>query len=283
MTTYALTGATGQLGRIVVNNLLETVPAADVVAIVRDGSKATDLAALGVQVRIAAYEAPAALAEALTGVDRLLLVSGSEPGHRVAQHGNVIDAAVAAGVSHIVYTSAPHADDTVLILAPEHAATEELLRSSGLSHTILRNNWYHENYLGSVQQAAASGVLVGSAGEGLVASASRSDFAAAAAIALTDTSHDGKLFELGGDVAWTMPDLASAIAAVSGRPVSYQNLNFDDHVEALVGAGLPAETAGFLAGLDGNIAAGTLAGPTGELSALIGRPTTPLVEGLRAA
>lgn len=283
MTTIALTGATGQLGRLVVDALLETVPASSLVAIVRDAGKAADLSALGVDVRVAPYESVADLTQALDGVDRLLLISASEPGQRVAQHGNVIAAAVQNGVTRLVYTSVTRADTTDLVLAPEHKATEAALVASGLTYTILRNNWYTENYLGSVQAAAATGQLIGSAGKGRVASASRIDFADAAAATLTTDGHDNTIYELGGDTAWTMPDLATAIAEVTGSPVSYVDVSHDEHVDALVAAGLPAGTAGFIAAVDGNIASGALAGPTGELSRLIGRPTTPLVDGLRAA
>lgn len=283
MTTIALTGATGQLGRLVVDALLETVPASSLVAIVRDAGKAADLSALGVDVRVAPYESVADLTQALDGVDRLLLISASEPGQRVAQHGNVIAAAVQNGVTRLVYTSVTRADTTDLVLAPEHKATEAALVASGLTYTILRNNWYTENYLGSVQAAAATGQLIGSAGKGRVASASRIDFADAAAATLTTDGHDNTIYELGGDTAWTMPDLATAIAEVTGSPVSYVDVSHDEHVDALVAAGLPAGTAGFIAAMDGNIASGALAGPTGELSRLIGRPTTPLVDGLRAA
>lgn len=278
-----ITGATGQLGRLVMDTLLKTVPASDLVAIVRDADKALDLAALGVAVRVAPYESAADLTVALDGIDQLLLISGSELGRRVAQHRNVIEAAVQAGVGSVVYTSAPHADTTDLILAPEHLATEEALIASGLSYTILRNNWYTENYLGSVQRAAATGELVGSAGEGRVASASLVDFAEAAAVVLTSDGHQGAVYELGGDVAWTMADLSAAISEVTGRAVSYRNLAREEHIAALVAAGLPDGTASFLATLDASIAAGALSGPTGELSRFIGRPTTPLVHGLRAA
>lgn len=283
MTTIALTGATGQLGRLVVDALLETVPASSLVAIVRDAGKAADLSALGVDVRVAPYESVEDLTQALDGVDRLLLISASEPGQRVAKHVNVIAAAVQNGVTRLVYTSVTRADTSDLVLAPEHKATEAALAASGLTYTILRNNWYTENYLGSVQAAAATGQLIGSAGEGRVASASRIDFADAAATTLTTDGHDNTIYELGGDTAWTMPDLATAIAEVTGSPVSYVNVSHDEHVDALITAGLPAGTAGFLAAVDGNIAGGALAGPTGELSRLIGRSTTPLVDGLRAA
>ncbi len=280
--TIAITGATGQLGRLVIDVLLRTRPASELVAVVRDADKAVDLAERGVAVRVAPYESRADLVTAFDGVDRLLFISGSEAGQRLTQHQNVVAAAIEAGVGSIVYTSAPRADDTDLVLAPEHKATEELIAASGLASTILRNNWYTENYAATVQQAAATGQFVGSAGDGRVASASRIDFAEATSVVLTTDGHQGAVYELGGDIAWTMTDLAAAISEVVGRPVSYVDLSHDEHVAALVEAGLPEGTAGFVAALDANIAAGALDGPTGEISRLIGRPSTPLVEGLRA-
>lgn len=282
MSTIAITGATGQLGRLATDALLRTLPASDLVAVVRDGAKAVDLAGLGVAVRVAPYESRDDLVAAFDGVDRVLFISGSEAGRRLSQHQNVVDAAVQAGVGSIVYTSAPHADDTDLVLAPEHKATEEAIAASGLTSTILRNNWYTENYLATVAQAAATGRFVGSAGGGRVASASRVDFAEAAAVVLTTEGHENAVYELGGDVAWTMADLAAAISEVVGRPVTYVDLDHDSHVAALTAAGVPEATAGFVAALDANIAHGALAGPTGGISRLVGRPSTPLVDGLRA-
>jgi NAD(P)H dehydrogenase (quinone) len=278
-----VTGATGHLGRLVIKELLKSVPAQDVVAIVRSAAKAADLAAQGVQVRVAPYDDPAALQAALAGVERLLLISSSEVGRRVQQHQNVIDAAKAAGVQFIAYTSAPLAATTSLILAPDHKATEELLIASGLDFAILRNNWYTENYLQQLNTARQTGKVVAAAGEGQVASASRADYAAGAAAVLLDGGHVGRIYELGGDYAWTYDELAAAIGEVIGRPVTYEAVDGATLVEILQSVGLDEGTAGFVAALDANIAAGVLAEVTHDLSRLIGRPTTPLVEGLRAA
>ncbi|MGW4592861.1 SDR family oxidoreductase [Amycolatopsis thermoflava] len=278
--TIVVTGATGQLGRHVIAGLREKLPADQIVAAVRSPEKAADL---GVEVREADYDRPETLAAAFAGASKVLLISGDAVGRRVPQHQAVVDAAKAAGVAHLVYTSAPHADDTPLVLAPEHKATEEIIRASGVPFTILRNNWYTENYVQNAQQAIATGVLIGSAGAGRVASATRADFAAGAVAVLTGDGHEGKVYELGGDVAWTFDDLAAEISAIAGKEIRYRNLTADEHRAALIEAGLPAETAGFVVALDQNIAEGTLAEVTGELAALIGRPTTPLGDGLAAA
>lgn len=280
----AVTGATGHLGHLVVEALLERGVAADqVVAAVRTPSKAADLAERGVQVREADYSRPETLAAAFAGVDTLLLVSSSEVGQRVPQHVAVIDAAKAAGVGRIVYTSAPQATTSSLILAPDHKATEEYLAASGIATTILRNNWYTENYLDSVKQAAESGQIVASVGDGRVASAPRSDFAEAAAVVLVDESHTGKVYELTGDVAWTFDELAAAAGEVLGREVSYHRATPEEHAALLTGFGLDEGTVGFVVALDGNIRDGELATVTTDLSTLLGRPTTGLVEALRAA
>ena len=279
----AVTGATGHLGWLVVQELLKSIPAQDTVAIVRTSAQSADLAAQSVDVRVASYDDPAALETALAGVDRLLLISSSEVGQRVQQHQNVIDAAKAAGVQFIAYTSAPLAATTSLILAPDHKATEELLFTSGIDFAILRNNWYTENYLQQLNTARQTGKVVAAAGEGQVASASRADYAAGAAAVLLDGSHVGRIYELGGDDAWTYYDLAAAIGEVIGRPVTYEPVDAATLVEILQSVGLDEGTAGFVAALDTNIVAGVLAEVTHDLSRLIGRPTTPLVEGLRAA
>jgi NAD(P)H dehydrogenase (quinone) len=275
----AVTAATGHLGRLVVGGLLDAgVPPAEVVAVVRTPARAADLADRGVQVRRADYSDPAALETALEGVDRLLLVSGSEVGQRVAQHGNVLRAAQAAGVSLVVYTSAPKADDTPLPLAPEHTATEQLIAEAGIPAVVLRNNWYFENYDQQIGQAAATGELIGSAGEGRVAAATRADFAAATVAVLTARQPTPGVLELGGDQAWTLSDLAAAVAAETGREVTYRNLSSADHVRALVAAGLPEGTAQFVAALDQAIAQGALDTGSRALSGLTGRPTTTLAE-----
>jgi NAD(P)H dehydrogenase (quinone) len=282
--SVVVTGATGHLGRLVVENLLDRgVPADQVVAIGRRTQTLADLAERGVQVRRADFDDRASLDEALRGADSVLLVSGSDVGRRVPQHARVIDAAKAAGVGHLVYTSAPHADTTPLVLAPEHKATEELIRASGLPFTILRNGWYTENYLGDLEQARTTGEVVSSVGAGRVASASRADYAAAAAAVLTGTGHDGAVYELSGDTAWDYTDLAAAISQVIGRDVVYRPVTPAERLSGLLAAGLDEGTAQFVVALEDNTRAGLLAETTGELARLIGRPTTPLVDGLRAA
>lgn len=285
----AVTGATGHLGRLVVTHLLDRGHAPDqVVAAVRTPARAADLAERGVQVREADYDRPETLAAALAGVDVLVLVSGSEVGRRVPQHQAVVDAARAAGVRHVVYTSAPGATTSALVLAPEHKATEELLAASGLDVTVLRNGWYTENYVGAVQQARETGEIVTSTGAGQVASASRTDYAEAAAVVALDAdatpgARAGEVLELSGDVAWDFDQLAATAAEVLGRDVVRRDLSSEEHLAALTAAGLDAGTAGFVVALDGNIRDGLLDGTSGELKALLGRPTTPLAEGLRAA
>ncbi|MFF2622602.1 SDR family oxidoreductase [Oerskovia jenensis] len=284
----AVTAATGHLGHLVVDSLLERGVAPErIVAAVRTPAKAADLAERGVVVREADYSRPETLASAFEGVDVLLLVSGSEVGQRVQQHANVVEAARAAGIRHIVYTSAPQATTSALILAPEHKATEEFIAASGLPATILRNGWYTENYLGVVEQARETGVVLGSVGEGLVASASRKDYAEAAAVVLAaadaDPSFEGGIHELSGDVAWDHTFLAATIGEIVGREVVYQDVTPEVHTQVLLDAGLDEGTAGFVVALDGNTRDGLLAATSDELSRLIGRPTTPLAEGLRAA
>lgn len=280
----AVTGATGHLGRLVIDALLARgVAPEQIVAAVRTPARAADLAAAGVQVREADYALPQTLAAAFAGVETVMLVSSSEVGQRVVQHGNVITAAVAAGVARIVYTSAPHADTSPLVLAPDHKATEELLATSGLATTILRNGWYTENYVGAVEQARQTGVIAASVGDARVASASRQDYAEAAAVVLTSQGHDGAVYELTGDTSWEHSELAAAASEVLGRDVVYRPLTAQEHTAALLAAGLDEGLVGFLVALDANVGEGLLAETTDTLSTLLGRPTTPLVEGLAAA
>ncbi len=279
--TIAVTGATGHLGALTLEALARTRPAASLVAVVRDPAKAAGLTEQGFDVRVASYDDPAALEQALVGVETLVLVSGSEVGQRVAQHSAVIDAARTAGVGRVVYTSAPKADDTTLVLAPEHKATEEYLVASGLDHTIARNNWYHENYGQQIEVSRATGTLVAAAADGRVASASRADYADGLAALALSTEHGGAVVELGGDVVWTYDDLAAALGEVVGREVVYQPVSAAALVQTLVTAGLDEGTAQFVAALDTNIAHGDLDADDRTLSSLIGRPTTPLLDTLR--
>jgi NAD(P)H dehydrogenase (quinone) len=282
--TIVVTGATGHLGHLIVEALLrDGVTPSEIVAGGRDVPKLDDLAARGVRVVRLDYNDPQSLTEALAGADTLMLVSASTPGKRVEQHRAAIDAAVEAGVKRIVYTSAPRATTSHLILAPEHKGTEELIAASGIPFTILRNGWYTENYVQTARQAAETGVLVSSVGGGRIASASRSDYADAAAAVLTTDGHEGKVYELSGDVAWTQVDLAAAISRVTGTAVVYTPVNANDHAALLRKTGLDDGTIGFITTLDSNISDGVLSETSGELAALIGHPTTPLVEGLSAA
>ncbi|MFE2412818.1 SDR family oxidoreductase [Kitasatospora sp. NPDC059408] len=278
---YVVTGATGQLGRLVVEGLLAAVPAGEVAVAVRSAEKAADLAARGVAVRVVDYDEPGTLADAFAAGDRVLLISGSEVGRRIPQHRAVIDAAKAAGVALLAYTSAPGA--ATFRLADEHRATEELIAESGLPSVLLRNGWYTENYLGDAAGTVARGVVLGSAGEGRVATAPRKDYADAAVAVLLGEGHEGRVYELSGDTAWSLPELAAELAAVSGEPVAHRDVTPAEHRGVLVGAGLPEGFAEVLVDVDAGIARGELAGTPGDLARLIGRPTVPLAESVRAA
>lgn len=275
--TVLVTAASGHLGRLVVEALLSRgARPGDIVATARDTAKIADLAERGVRTAVLDYDRPDTIATAFDGVETVLFVSGATPGGRLQQHTDVVDAAKAAGVAKLVYTSAPRATTSGLVVAPDHKATEELLAASGVPSVILRNNWYNENYLPTLAQAAESGVIVSSAGEGRVASASRADFAEAAAVVLLEDGHVGQVYELAGDVAWDFAELAAVMADVLGRPVALASLSQEEHRAALEGAGLDAGTVGFLTVLDANIRDGDLAQADGSLSRLIGRPTTPI-------
>jgi NAD(P)H dehydrogenase (quinone) len=275
--SIVVTAATGQLGRLVVPSLLSRGVDPDrIVATGRSTDRLAGFADRGVRVAELDYTKPAD--DVISAGDTVLLISGSEVGQRVDQHRNVIELARSAGAARIVYTSVLRATSTTLPIAPEHVATEEILAASGVPHTILRNGWYSENYQQTFAQAAQSGVVISSAGDGRVSSATRADFAEAAAAVLTGDGHDGAVYELAGDTAFTMRELADTFAAVLGRPVELQDLTSEEHHAVLVGAGLDDSTAGFLVALDRHTAEGELHAETGDLSRLIGRPTTPISE-----
>lgn len=278
-----ITGASGQLGRRVIEALLKTLPAGEIVAAVRHPEKVADLAARGVQVRLANYDEPASLLAAFKGADKLLLVSGSEVGRRVPQHRAVIDAAKAAGVGLLAYTSILHADTSPLPLAAEHKETESLIRASGVPAVILRNGWYTENYTAGIPAALQYGVLLGCAGQGRIASAARADYAEAAAVVLTRGDQAGRIYELAGDASYTLGDLAGEIARQSGKAVAYQDLPESEFKAALLGAGLPDFLVTLLAESDVGASKGGLFDEGRQLSALIGRPTTPMTELVRRA
>lgn len=277
--TLAVTGATGHLGGLVIDHLIDRgTPTDEVIALVRDTTKASDLVARGVEVRQFDYDRPEA--SALAGVDSMLLISGTAVGQRLAQHAAVVDAAVEAGVGRVVYTSAPRADASINPVAPDHKATEEYLGASGLPHVILRNGWYHENFLADLDAAAHTGQVLTAAGDGRVASASRSDLAEAAAVVLAG-EETGRTYTLTGDIAWSFDELAGDFAAVLEREVSAVRVSPEEKAAALEGAGLDSGLVGFLVAVDDAIAAGELADRTGELAALIGHPTAPIADTLR--
>ncbi|SJN26528.1 SDR family oxidoreductase [Sphingobacterium faecium] len=275
-----ITGATGHLGRLVVKQLKEKVAADHIVALVRNTQKAAEL---GVESRIFDYDKPETLSGSLQGIDHLLLISGNEIGQRKTQHENVIRAAQEAGVKWIVYTSLLHADTSSLSLAEEHLLTEKALQSSGIPYTILRNGWYTENYTASVPAAITHGVLIGSAGEGQISSAARADYAEAAAVVLTSSNEQGKVYELVGDEAYTLADLATEISKQTGKTIPYQNLSEAEYTAALIGAGLPEGLAAAFASFDVGASKGDLYDNNKQLSSLIGRPTTTLAAAVREA
>ncbi|GGM94752.1 NAD(P)-dependent oxidoreductase [Lentzea pudingi] len=277
-----VTGATGHLGRLVVEALARKIPADQIVATVRNPEKAGGLAALGVHVRTADYDQPSTLTEAFAGAEKLLLVSGSEIGRRVPQHTAVVRAAKAAGVNHLVYTSVLGADTSTTVVAPEHRATEEVVRASGIPFTFLRNGWYTENYEQAVAQALATGAILGSAGEGKVGGVPRADYADAAVKVLTSTGHDNTVYELAADEAWSYADLAESVGRIAGKPISYQDVPAEQHRAILLGAGLPEPIANMLVDNDRAIAAGELASDSADLRALLGRPTTSLDDAVAA-
>lgn len=270
-----ITGATGHLGRFTVAHLKEKTAAENIVALVRTPAKAADL---GIEARPFDYTKPEGLVEPLKGIDALLLISGNEIGQREIQHKNVINAAKEAGVQWILYTSLLHADTSSLSLAPEHVATEEAIKVSGIPYTILRNGWYTENYAASVPGAVKAGALVGSAGDGKISSAAREDFAEAAAVILTTEGHQGKVYELSGDESYTLTDLAAEISKQTGKNIPYHNLSEADYTAVLVKAGFPAPLAAAFAGWDVAASKGDLYDDGKVLSKILGHPTTPLSE-----
>ncbi|EMW3559848.1 SDR family oxidoreductase [Proteus mirabilis] len=278
----AITGATGLLGQHVIENLLQTVPANQIVAFARDVKKGASLSQKGVLVRQADYNDKASLITALQGVDKLLLISSSEVGKRTIQHRNVIEAAKSADVQFIAYTSILHADRSPLSLHVEHVETEKMLADSGISYTLLRNGWYTENYLASVPAALEHGVFLGAAGDGKIASATRADYALAAARVISEEGHIGKVYELAGDEAWTLEQLAKELTKQSGKQVIYNNLSQADFVAALKTAGLPDKLSNMLADSDIGASKGGLFDDSHTLSKLIGRRTTTLAESIKA-
>ncbi|SHM92566.1 SDR family oxidoreductase [Actinacidiphila paucisporea] len=280
-----VTGATGQLGRLTVEALLQRgIPAADIIATGRDTTRIKDLADRGITVRRADFADTDGLAEAFAGADRLLLISASVPvGERVANHRRVIDAAVVAGVSLVAYTSTTHADTATTVIGATHRETEEYLRDRGTPSVLLRNGWYLENYTSQLPQILRNGAVVGAAGDGRISAASRADYAEAAAVVLSAEGHAGAVYELGGDESFTLAELAAAISAATGEQIAYTDLPVTDFAQVLATAGLPAELAEVLADADRGMNRGEMHTDSGNLHHLIGRPPMTLTEALTAA
>ncbi|PYC80193.1 NAD(P)-dependent oxidoreductase [Streptomyces tateyamensis] len=279
--SIVVTGATGSLGRHVITQLLEQVPAEQVTAVVRDAAKAADLAARGVRLAVADYDRPQTFDGLFAAGDKVLLISGNAVGgDRVDQHRVVIEAAAKAGVALLAYTSAP--GSLTAALADDHRATEQVLLASGLPYVLLRNGWYHENYTEHLAPVLAHGAVVGAAGEGRISSAARADYAAAAVAVLTGEGHQGRTYELGGDQAWSLPEYAAELSRQTGREIGYRNVTVAELAAVLAGAGLPEHVAAILAGVDASVQQGELVVAGGELARLIGRPTTPLADAVAA-
>ncbi|WP_369272801.1 SDR family oxidoreductase [Streptomyces sp. R11] len=279
--SIVVTGATGHLGRHVVEQLLEKVPADQVTAVVRSPEKVADFAERGVRIAVADYNAPETFDGLFASGDKVLLISGSEVGSdRVGQHKVVIDAAQAAGVALLAYTSAP--GSLTAALADDHRGTEKVLLESGLPYALLRNGWYHENYTENLAPVLQYNAVTHAAGEGRVSSASRADYAAAAVAVLTGEGHENQTYELGGDVAWSLAEYAAELSRQTGKEIADNAVSADALIGILTGAGVPEPFAVILAGVDASIEKGELVVDSGDLSRLAGRPTTPLAEAIAA-
>ncbi|HPQ68993.1 MAG TPA: SDR family oxidoreductase [bacterium] len=278
----AVTGASGKLGRLVIEGLLEKIAPEKIVAVVRNPEKVKDFAARGVQVRHGDYSSPETLPPALAGVERLLLISSSEVGRRAAQHGAVVDAAKGANVKLIAYTSILRADTSALLLAGEHKATEKMIRATGLPFAFLRNGWYIENYTENLAPVLTHGALPGASGDGRVAAATRADFAAAAVAVLTGENHENKIYELAGDQGFSMSEFVAAVSAWAGKPIVYQELPPEVYKQMLVGAGLPEPFAAILVDASAGVAKGELDSDRRDLHDLLGRDTQTLADVLAA-
>ncbi|PLY43351.1 NAD(P)-dependent oxidoreductase [Janthinobacterium sp. ROICE36] len=277
-----ITGATGNLGQHVIASLLASIPAASIIAAVRNPAKAANLAAMGVQVRQADYNDGASLDAAFKGARKILLISSSEVGQRAQQHQNVIDAAKRAGVALLAYTSVLRADTSPLGLAAEHVITEAAIRASSLPYTFLRNGWYLENHTEHLAPVLEHGVVLGAAQDGRFSSAARLDYAAAAAAVLM-AAQPQAVYELAGDHGFTLAEYAAEVARQTGKAIVYKDLPQADFKAALVSVGVPEGFADLLADSDAGVAKGGLEDNGKQLSALIGRPTTTLFDAVKAA
>ncbi|WP_328502719.1 SDR family oxidoreductase [Streptomyces sp. NBC_00457] len=282
--SIVVTGATGALGRHVIEGLLKKVPAEQITAVVRSEEKGADYASRGIKLAIADYSKPETLDGVFAAGDKVLFISGSEIGQRVPQHTAVVEAAKKAGVALLAYTSVLGAPEADFRLAAEHQVTEKLILESGLPHVFLRNGWYNENYTEQLAPVLQHNAVVQAAGDGRVASAARADYAAAAVVVLTEEGHENKAYELSGDTAWSYAEYAAELSKQTGKEIVYQNVPAEAYQGILTGAaGLPEPLAATLVDVDKAVERGRLAGTSGQLSKLIGRPTTPIAESIAAA
>ena len=279
----AITGAIGQLGNLVIEQLLQLTAAQNIIALVRNIDKAEHFKAQGIELREFDYDRPETLVPALSGVDKLLLISANEIGRRTLQHKAVIDAAKVAGVPYLAYTSLLRADTSPLGLAQEHRETEKLIQDSGITYTFLRNNWYSENHLAGIAYTIQIGMLFGAAQDGRISSASRIDYAETAAKVLTSTGHENKTYELAGSESFTKADLAQFISQATHKPVIYQNLSADDLRQGLIQANLPSHLIDVIVDADVQTAKGAMYSKSKDLEQLIGHKTTSIQDSIKAA
>ena len=279
----AITGATGQLGNLIIEQLLQLTAAQNIVALVRKIDKAEHFKVQGIEPREFDYDRPETLVPALLGIDKLLLISANEIGRRTPQHQAVIDAAKVAGVPYLAYTSLLRADTSPLGLAQEHRETEKLIQDSGITYTFLRNNWYSENYLAGVAHTIEIGTLFGAAQDGRISSASRIDYAEAAAKVLTSTGHENKTYELAGSESFSLSDLATFIGQAVNKDIIYQNLSAEEYTQGLTQAGLPAGLVDVIVDADIQTIQGAMYSDSKDLEQLIGHKTTSIQDAIKAA
>ena len=279
----AITGATGQLGNLVIEQLLQLTAAQNIVALVRKIDKAEHFKVQSIEPREFDYDRPETLVPALSGIDKLLLISANEIGRRTPQHQAVIDAAKVAGVPYLAYTSLLRADTSPLGLAQEHRETEKLIQDSGITYTFLRNNWYSENYLAGVAHTIEIGTLFGAAQDGRISSASRIDYAEAAAKVLTSTGHENKTYELAGSESFSLSDLATFIGQAVNKDIIYQNLSAEEYTQGLTQAGLPAGLVDVIVDADIQTIQGAMYSDSKDLEQLIGHKTTSIQDAIKAA
>ena len=279
----AITGATGQLGNLVIEQLLQLTAAQNIVVLVRNVDKAEHFKVQGIELREFDYDRPETLVPALSGIDKLLLISANEIGRRTPQHQAVINAAKVAGVPYLAYTSLLRADTSPLGLAQEHRETEKLIQDSGITYTFLRNNWYSENYLAGVAHTIEIGTLFGAAQDGRISSASRIDYAEAAAKVLTSTGHENKTYELAGSESFSLSDLATFIGQAVNKDIIYQNLSAEEYTQGLTQAGLPAGLVDVIVDADIQTIQGAMYSDSKDLEQLIGHKTTSIQDAIKAA